>query len=314
MKMPNFLIIGAPRSGTTTLHEELKRHPQIFMSSIKEPLFFAVEGEGEPFRGPKDNQGIRDLKTYCSLFSGVQDEKAIGEASPLYLYSQKAPYRIKHHIPNVKLIAILRNPIDRAYSHFLHHRLLGYENLGDFREAINAEEERERNGWSPFWFYRKMGLYSEQIARYLSLFRSDQIRVFLFEDLQQNPKSLFKDIAQFLDIDGRLVIKAPARHNVSGYPINVRLNTFLTQPNFISNILSPFLSEKARLKLRLKVWDVILRGVRQSNLRKPPLRPEVREWLIQYHREDILRTQDILRRDLSHWLEIPVRANKDNHN
>jgi hypothetical protein len=314
MKMPNFLIIGAPRSGTTTLHEELKRHPQVFMSSIKEPLFFTVEGESEPFRGPRDNQGIRDLKTYCSLFSGVRDEKAIGEVSPLYLYSQKAPYRIKHHIPNVKLIAILRNPIDRAYSHFLHHKLLGYENLDDFREAINAEEERERNGWSPFWFYRKMGLYSEQIARYLSLFRSDQIRVFLFEDLQRNPKELIKSIVQFLDLDGRLVIKAPARHNVSGYPINVRLNTFLTQPNFISTILSPFLSEKARLKLRLKVWDVILRGVRQSNLRKPPLRPEVREWLIEYYREDILRTQDILRCDLSYWLQIPVGTNKDNHN
>lgn len=308
--MPNFLIIGAPRSGTTTLHEELKRHPQVFMSSIKEPLFFAVEGEDEQFHGPQDNQGIRDLKTYCSLFSGVRYEQAIGEASPLYLYSQKAPYRIKHHIPNVKLIAILRNPIDRAYSHFLHHKLLGYENLDDFREAIEAEEERERMRWSPFWFYRKMGVYSEQIARYLSLFRSDQIRVFLFEDLQQNPKSLFKDIAQFLGIDGGLVIKAPAVHNASGYPINVKLNTFLTQPNFISTVLRPFLSEKARLKLRLKVWDVILRGVRQSNLRKPPLRPEVREWLIEYYREDILRTQDILRRDLSYWLKMPVRANK----
>lgn len=312
--MPNFLIIGAPRSGTTTLHEELKRHPQVFMSSIKEPLFFAVEGESEPFRGPRDNQGIRDLKTYCSLFSGVRDEKAIGEASPLYLYSQKAPYRIKHYIPNVKLIAILRNPIDRVYSHFLHHKLLGYENLDDFREAIEAEEERERMRWSPFWFYRKMGLYGEQLTRYFSLFQSDQIRVFLFEDLQQNPKSLFKDIAQFLGIDGGLVIKAPAVHNASGYPINVKLNTFLTQPNFISTILRPFLSEKARLKLRLKVWDVILRGVRQSNLRKPPLRPEVREWLIEYYREDILRTQDILRRDLSYWLEIPIGANKDNHN
>ncbi len=310
MKMPNFLIIGAPRSGTTTLHEELKRHPQVFMSSIKEPLFFAVEGEDEQFHGPQDNQGIRDLKTYCSLFSGVRYKQAIGEASPLYLYSQKAPYRIKHYIPNVKLIAILRNPIDRAYSHFLHHKLLGYENLDDFREAIEAEEERERMRWSPFWFYRKMGLYGEQLTRYFSLFQSDQIRVFLFEDLQQNPKSLFKDIAQFLGIDGGLVIKAPAVHNASGYPINVKLNTFLTQPNFISTILRPFLSEKARLKLRLKVWDVILRGVRQSNLRKPPLRPEVREWLIEYYREDILRTQDILRRDLSYWLKMPVRANK----
>ena len=261
-KMPNFLIIGAPRSGTTTLYEELKRHPQIFMSSIKEPMFFAVEGASEPFHSPKDNQGIRDLEVYCSLFQGVRGEKAIGEASPLYLYSPKAPYRIKHYIPNVKLIAILRNPVDRAYSHFLHHRLLGYEGLADFREAVEAEEKREQMGWSPYWLYRKQGLYGEQLARYLSIFQSEKMKVFLFEDLVQDPDGLFQNIVQFLGLERSFKSETKSKRNVSGYPRSMKLHLFLTQPNFISKLLSPFLSESTRLKLRFEVWDVLLRGLR----------------------------------------------------
>lgn len=306
MTLPNFLIIGAPRCGTTTLYEELKRHPQIFMSPIKEPLFFAVEEEKEPFHGPNDNQGIRSLEDYSTLFSGARNEKAVGEASPLYLYSPKAPYRIERHVSDVKLIAILRNPVDRAYSHFLHDKLLGDENMNDFTEAIEMEEKREQMGWSPFWQYRKVGLYGEQLARYLSIFHREQIKIFLFEDLLLNPQRMFKDLFQFLGVDENFTVKAPSTRNVSGNPKNEKLHSFLTQPNLVSTILKPFLSEKTRSKLRLKVWDELVRGIRQRNITKLELDRQVREWLIEYYREDILRTQDILRRNLTHWLKAPM--------
>ena len=119
------------------------------MSRVKEPLFFAVEGRREPFHGFEDNQGIRNLSDYCALFSETQNEPVIGEASPMYLYlnSEQAPARIKHYAPEAKLIAVLRNPVDRAYSHFLFHRDLKIEPLTDFRAAIAAEAERERSGW-----------------------------------------------------------------------------------------------------------------------------------------------------------------------
>lgn len=302
MKMPNFLIIGAPRSGTTSLYAALRRHPQVFMSPVKEPLFFAVEDDREPFNGPNDDQGIRHFKTYRSLFSGIRGEKAVGEASPLYLYSPKAADRIKHYIPNIKLIAILRNPADRAYSHFVFHKLIGYEYLDDFREAIESEVEREKQNWSPYWLYRKMGLYGDQLTRYMSLFPPDHIKVFLFEDLAQNPGELITSIAHFLGLSQSFETQALARHNVSGYPRNAKLHAFLTQPNIISSLLRPILSESTRLKLRLRVWDVLLRKLRQSNLNKPGMQADVRNWLIGYYRDDILRTQDILRRDLSHWL------------
>lgn len=107
--MPNFLIIGAPRAGTTLLYEGLWRHPEIYMSPVKEPWFFCEE----------ELQIVQDLETYRALFSEVRDEEAIGEASTIYLYSPKAPLCIKQHLPDARLVATLRNPVERAYSQFL---------------------------------------------------------------------------------------------------------------------------------------------------------------------------------------------------
>jgi hypothetical protein len=306
MRLPNFLIIGAPRSGTTTLYEELGKHPDVFMSPLKEPLFFAVEGH-EPFRGPGDDQGIRDLKTYCELFAGAGGEKVIGEASTLYLYSPQAPHRIKHYLPDVKLVALLRNPAERAYSHFLLHRVSVRETLRDFREAINAEDERERRGWSPVWFYRKLGLYSRQLARYQSLFQPEQLRVFLFEDLEQNPEKLITELCHFLGIERRFMCQVPSRRNAGRYPRSMKLHGFLLQRNFISTLLDPFLSGRWGLSFRRKMWELVARRLVHLNLGKPrlTLRPEDRQWLIEYYREDILRTQELLQRDLSHWLSAP---------
>lgn len=124
MTLPNFLVIGAHKAGTTALYNYLKQHPQVYMSPAKEPRFFALEGKNLKFLGPKKDPGNRcrftTLEAYRELFQGVSSEVAIGEASTLYLYSQEAPKRIQHYIPDAKLIAILRNPIKRAYSNFVH--------------------------------------------------------------------------------------------------------------------------------------------------------------------------------------------------
>lgn len=125
MTLPNFLIIGAAKAGTTSLYHYLAQHPQIYMSPIKEPNFFALEERCVDFRGPGDHLYIKqfsvtELERYRSLFQGVTHEQAVGEASPLYLYSPVAPARSHRYVPEMKLIAILRHPVDRAYSAFLH--------------------------------------------------------------------------------------------------------------------------------------------------------------------------------------------------
>jgi hypothetical protein len=292
--LPNFLIIGAPRCSTTMLYENLKLHPDIFMSGLKEPLFFLLEGEKTPSPGPTPIPGIRNLPEYEALFHSSLGKKAMGEASTLYLYGPDAPSRIKHHIPHVKLIAILRQPVDRAYSHFMKNRLGGIEPIPDFLSALCAEESREKSGWFPFWFYCDIGRYADQISRFDKQFGQLQIRFFLWEDLQTNPSAVFRQIFQFLEVDETFRPPVSIRYNTAGKPKLKFLHDLLVRPHTIKKMLKPFLPIPLQASLFWKIMNF--------NLATPRLNPDVRKLLQDGYREDILRTQDLIQRDLSHWL------------
>jgi len=292
--LPNFLILGAPRCGTTTLYETLKQHPQVFVSPVKEPMFFVLEGEKDLFPGLKSPQGPRDLGAYQSLFIGAEKAKAVGEASPIYLYSPKAASGIRKYIPDAKMIAILRNPVDRAYSHFLFHRLKGEEPIADLEEAMAAEAGRTRMGWFLFWSYRGMGFYGAQIERYFSLFDREQFCFFLFEDLLSRPAELFMKIFDFLGVEDRTRIRLSEKYNASGIPQNRFLHGFLTRPNILKTYGKRFFPEKSHYRLLTRFMN--------RNLAKPPLSAEVRSRILPVYREDILKTQDLIGRDLSSWL------------
>jgi hypothetical protein len=297
--MPNFLVIGASKSGTTSLYRYLEQHPEIFMSPVKEPKFFAYEGEKPDFRGPGDRLTIRDtmtdLKDYEALFEGASDEKALGEASPIYLYSEKAVQRIKHHVPEAKLIAVLRDPAERAYSSFLHKTRDGREPLADFGEALEAEDGRIRDRWAPGWHYGRRGFYHEQLSRYYKAFDPSQIRVYLYEDLSADPAEVLKDVCQFLDVDPGFVPDTSLRHNVSGIPKNRRLHSLLRGQNPVKTVLKPVIPERLRRR--------VMTNLQNRNLtRAPGMPPEVRRGLVDRYREDVLKLQGLIGRDLSAWL------------
>ena len=300
MTMPNFLIIGAPRSGTTTLYEGLLEHPEVYMPSLKEPWFFALEGEVGPFRGPGDDhnvrRGVRDLDSYRALFKGVSGESAVGEASTLYLYSPVAPFRIKEKTPEAKLIAILRNPVDRAYSNYMQHVQQGREMLS-FTAALEAEQERIRAHWSPFWFYRQLGFYTEQLSRYLNIFDREQIKVFLYEDLERDLGAVLEEVFHFLDVDKNFTPTLSVRHNMGGIPKSRALHSFLSYSNPLKTALKPFFPRALRKRLRVYV--------RNRNLNEgPQVSPGLRRELIEEHREDIVKLEELIQRDLSKWLEV----------
>jgi len=299
MTMPNFLVIGAAKSGTTSLYHYLKQHPQIYMSPIKEPKFFAYEGMVVDFCGPRDenlNLGtITAVEAYRALFQDVSNELAIGEASPIYIYNSRAPGRIKHYIPRVKLIAILRNPAERAYSSFTGLLRDGREPLPDFAEALRQEKTRISNNWSFFWHYKQRGFYYVQLKRYFDLFNREQIKIYLYEDFRDNPLGILKDIFRFLDVDDNFVPDLSLRYNVSGTPRNRKLHIFLAGPNSMKSILERLVPEKLRSRIRLALID--------RNLIKKQLPPDVRRELIRGYREDILKLQDLIGRDLSKWLK-----------
>ena len=293
MTMPNFLIIGAMKSGTTALYYFLEQHPQIYMSPVKEPNFFCSGGQES-----WDSESVTRIRAYQHLFKGVSDEKAIGEASHCYLYEPQAVARIQQHLPDAKLVAILRNPVDRAYSHFLHMVRNGTEPLTDFVQALREEETNAYQNRS-LQDYVGRGRYYAQLKRYFDAFDRKQLKVYLYEDLTNAPIDTLQDIFRFLGVDDSFVPDVSLRRNVSGYPKYKTLDKFLSRPSSVKDALKVYLP--ARLRWRLsKAFD----DLKTRNLVQPPaVQPEVRRQLVEVYREDILHVQELIQRDLSGWLE-----------
>jgi len=301
MKLPNFIIIGAPKSGTTSLYHYLKQHPQIYMSPNKEPKFFTMEGETNHFTGPERGvqhiirTSITSIERYSALFQRVSNETAIGEASPMYLHRPKAAARIRYYLPDAKLIAILRNPVDRIYSDFLHQLRMGWEPITDMAHALLAEERRTSKNWGPYWQYKYKGFYYIHLMRYYNLFEERQIKILLYEDLVNNDKDTLKGIFDFLGVDTSFEDDLTVRHMVgSPIPRSKKLETLINKPNPTRSLFVRVLPIDVRRKIKqsLKNW----------NIRKIDFTTELRKELTLLYRDDILRLQDLIERDLSKWL------------
>ena len=292
MVMPNFLVIGAMKSGTTALYYYLEQHPQIYMSPIKEPNFFCYEGQVVA-----DRNSITQIGDYQDLFKGVSDEKAIGEASHCYLYEPRAVERIEHYVPEAKLIAILRNPVDRAHSHFLHLVRNGTEPLTDFAQAIREETGARQK--EMFQDYVGVGLYHDQLKRYFDAFGRDRIRVYLYEDLSNAPIDTLQDAFRFLEVEDSFVPDVSVKRNVSGYPKYKILDKFLRKPKVAKQAIKLYLPTGLRWRLSEAFDNLKTRNL----IEPPPVQPEVRRQLIEVYREDILKLQELICRDLSGWHE-----------
>jgi hypothetical protein len=298
--MPNFLVIGAQKSGTTALYHYLRQHPQVYMSPVKEPHFFVFENKDVDYRGPRDREilsqmVVTEIEAYSKLFGGVTDETAVGEASAGYLHSPEAPGHIRRHAPGAKLIAVLRDPAERAYSSFLHMTRDGREPLDDFEHALEVEEARIRDNWAPIWHYKRAGFYRPQLERYFEAFGRGRIRVYLYEDLREDPLGMLRDVFSFLGVDDDFRPNVSLRHNVSGVPRSRALHGLLGRSHPLKSAVKPFVPEVARLRL--------VTSLRNHNLSRPsPLSPRIRGRLIENYREDILRLETLIGRDLSGWL------------
>lgn len=318
MTFPNFLVIGAAKAGTTSLYAYLKQHPDIYMSPVKEPAFFLFEGVNpKNFRGPGDidwiGQASRTWPDYQRLFAGVTHERAVGEATPLYLHSDRAAERIHHYLPDVKIIAILRDPSERAFSHFLQHVRGGLflEKLKQgndvlmetFLQVLDKEEERICNQWSISWHYKNHGFYARHLQRYFQYFPCDRLQVLLFDDFRQDVNALLRQIFQFLEVDETFQPQTNCQLNVSKLdrvPKNEALHQLLIGQNPMKLVLKKLLPYEFRRTLNFRLRQQNMQVL--PELEKPHLTPDVRQHLIAIYREDILRLQDLLDRDLSAWL------------
>lgn len=292
--LPNFLIIGAAKCGTTALYYYLKQHPEISFPKLKEPKFFSSTGEVFPHNGVGDisidKYAVKSFDQYQKLFSKIKN-KRIGEASPDSLYFHKRTAKlIKEKLGDIPIIIVLRNPSERAFSAYMYLKRDSRESLS-FLDGLKAEEKRLENNWDYIWGYKKCGLYHEQVHTFLNEFTN--VKIILQEDLHSNTKKVLTQLFNFLNVAENFESNSNLQHNVSGIPNNI-FSRFLLSRN---NILSTFIREL----MKLIIPRFLLEKVAAKTLEKMPLSEEAKLYLNSYFLEDICKLEKLIKKDLSHW-------------
>jgi len=281
-KWPNFFIVGAPKAGTTSIYEYLKNHPQIFMSPIKEPNYFAINilTQNDPINP------IRNKKKYLELFKDVKNELVIGEASTHYLSDHDAPKSIHDITPTARILISLRDPVEREFSHFLMHQGYG-ETIRNFHEQLKIEIENYQT--STEYFALKHGMYYENVKRYVDIFGNNQVKIIIFEEFIKNPKEGIEEILRFLDLDPKLAIFKNKIHNpykiVRG-PIAHRV----LESKKLSKLAKSFMSESIRVSIKEKFF--------LKRQKKPELESKDRTTLIKFYQEDVKKLESVIGRRL----------------
>jgi Sulfotransferase domain len=282
MALPNFLIIGAAKAGTTSLWHYLTAHPDIFMSKVKEPDYFKTH--------KNDRRGVTEtLEAYERLFEGSGSFDAVGEASPTYFADEQAVRKIKETLPGVKLVAILRDPCSRAFSEFTFQRLRGEEPIPDFLTAIEADASRTGDTRID---YIGFGLYHRNLSRYFAEFPAERIKVVFNEDLRRDAQRVVSDIFGFLGVDPTVRVSTEAELMVSGVPRVKLLHWLLGRHNLLKDTIGPWLPGWARDAAR---------KLKNANLQRQSMTETERAAIHGYFADDIRQLEQLLRVDLGHW-------------
>jgi hypothetical protein len=290
--LPNFIVIGAAKAGTTALYWYLAEHPAVFMSPVKETNFFAynLDDAGRLAYGDPDVHRfpVKTLESYRRLFAKAGQARAIGEASPLYLESPQAAGRIRALLPDTRIVCSLRHPVDRAYSDYLMYLRRRGRRFDPDRELTPAA------AWArPDSRWMQVSRYYSQLKRYFEAFPGDRLHVLLFDDIRQNALGATQSVYRFLDVNPTFVPDLETPHAAGGVPASRLLEGFLARSALIP-ALRPWVPAKAAS------W---VRRLRARSLRKAPaLQPELRQELTAHFREDIGRTAELIGRNLEHWL------------
>jgi hypothetical protein len=299
-QLPNFLIVGAARSGTSALYSFMVQHPEVFGPNQKEPNFLAFAGRSLRFTGPGDaetinRRAVTDEREYARLFDGVRTEKAIGEASVSSLYFEEALINIRRFLGTPKIIVILREPVARAFSNFQYMRSYAREPLSSFDEALQQEEERIRAGWHHIWHYRNLGYYYKQLSRFYDQLGADQIHAICYDEFRAQPAATLREVFEFLGVDPGVEIRTDYEVNISGRPKSEPLARAFVRSSPLKRVAVSLLPESMRR--RLVTW------LRQKLLVKEEVPEEARVRLNEEYRSEILALQKLINKDLEKWLD-----------
>ncbi|MGK5172203.1 sulfotransferase [Geodermatophilus sp. CPCC 205761] len=205
---PQFVIAGAPKAGTTALHAALATHPGLYLSPVKEPKYYLTDGRPPPRsgqRGPGDAHSAQEWiwrrEEYLALFDAAPEDAVRGESTPFYLYDRAAQARLAADVPDVKVVVVVRDPVDRAWSNWVHLRADGLEPEADFRTAVRLEERRIAEGWAPFWHYRGLGRYGEQLRDLYKSVPRENVCLLRYRQVVDTPREALDRVSTFLGVE-----------------------------------------------------------------------------------------------------------------
>jgi hypothetical protein len=309
---PNFFVIGAVKAGTTSLYHYLSQHPQVYLSPIKEPHYFSTDIDSADFSSTyiqntfTDLEGyfkkkelsqiqlafVKKLEHYEQLFSNVKNEKSIGEFSTSYLFSTQAAKNIYQYNPHAKIVAVLRNPISRAFSHYLMAFRDSFTTK-NFMDSVQEDMKRTRKGWGISELFIELGMYASQIKIYQDILPAEQIKIVLHDDLINKPNDLLDDFCKFLEIEP-YEFKMEEKYNVAAIPKHKQFMSVMTKLGLKKNMgaMMPNLLKK-HVKKFVFTSDKI-----------PQITQEEKLFLLDIYKEDITKTSKLIGRDLSAWLEV----------
>lgn len=297
MTLPNFLVIGAGRSGTTSLHEYLRQHPDVYIPERKAPSHFYCVGAPSPMslerRLSTRPHFVADARSYEALFDGRQRERAVGEVSPVYLASTAVAPRVVDRLGDVRVIAIFRNPIERVHARYVARRRDGLERTQSFAALVDAECRRPLVLDDTAGTYVASGFVSHVLQTYFDVIPPERVRCYLFDDLKADPGSIVADMTGFLGVDPEVPIDSGVTHNRSqGIIAGSVTRTAWTRTALARTWLRPYVPARVR--------DGAFRFVTRR-VQPEPIDPEVYAALSEVYRPEIARLEQMLGRDLSHW-------------
>lgn len=292
--LPNFIIAGATRSGTTSLYYYLKQHPEISFPNLKEPRYFSSYNLTLPQHGPGDHTVDEKLITmfedYEKLYKNVENNR-VGDASSEYLYHfETSADKIKDTLGDIPIIIILRNPAERAYSAYNNLVRDGRE-TESFEGALKLEQKRKLENWDMMWAYKSVGMYTNQVKKYLETF--SKIKVLIFEEFVKDPHEGLKEICRFLDVDDSFQFDVDTKYSHSGEAKNkfIAWTTSRNNPVFypIRKTIFKIIPRKYLEKIAIRLYG------------KSELKPEYVKQLFLEYSEDIRELEKLLKTDLAIW-------------
>jgi len=294
--LPNFIIVGAAKCGTTALYYYLSQHPDIAFPALKEPKYFSTIFNKLPQKGVGDQSidkyAIGNWEEYKALFKKLEAYKLRGEASPDYLlYHKNTARAIKEKLGDIPIIIMLRDPVSRAFSAYSNMRRDNREFL-PFKEAVGAEKERTLNNWDFMWKYLQGSLYAEQIKTFLDEFKN--VRFVLFENFISNPLHETNKVIDFLGLN-KLDKMDDKKYNSSGIPNNFLAKFILNRNNKFSIVL--------REVLKKYIPRNILESVSKKSLNKIILAQKDAAYFYGLVVHDIEKTEELTNLDLTLWKE-----------